>query len=55
MSNYIPLLYMGIMFVLGILIGIVIENEHQKTLRAKFRANSHINIEEQMRQDGWKI
>jgi hypothetical protein len=55
MSNYIPLLYMGIMFVLGILIGIVIENEHHKSMRAKFRATQHINIEEQMRQDGWKI
>lgn len=55
MNTYVLLAYMVIMFALGTLVGIVIENEHQKTLRAKFRATSHIDIETQMAKDGWKI
>lgn len=49
------LVYMAIMFVAGILVGIVIENGHHKQQLIKFRRNSHVDIEQQMAKDGWHI
>jgi hypothetical protein len=46
---------MAIMFVAGIMVGIVIENQYQKNELAKLRRNSHIDIEVQMAKDGWII
>jgi hypothetical protein len=55
MNGLVILAYMGIMFVVGILVGIVIENQHHKDQLAEFRRTSHIDIETQMALDGWKI
>jgi len=55
MNGLVTLAYMGIMFVMGILVGIVIENQHHKDQLAKFRRTSHVDIETQMAKDGWKI
>jgi len=55
MNGLYVLAYMAIMFVAGILVGIVIENQHQKDELAKLRRNSHIDIEVQMAKDGWTI
>ena len=55
MNGLVTLAYMGIMFVMGILVGIVIENQYHKDQLEKFRRTSNIDIETQMAQDGWKI
>jgi hypothetical protein len=51
--------YMAIMFIAGILVGIVIENEHNKQQRIKRDKSRHpalgSSIESQMAKDGWKI
>jgi uncharacterized protein YneF (UPF0154 family) len=55
MNGLVILAYMGVMFIIGILVGIVIENQHHKDELEKFRRTSHIDIETQMARDGWKI
>jgi uncharacterized protein YneF (UPF0154 family) len=55
MSGLVILAYMGAMFIIGILVGIVIENQYHKDELEKFRRTSHIDIETQMARDGWKI
>jgi hypothetical protein len=55
MNGIFVLAYMAIMFIAGILVGIIIENEHNKQQLAKFRRNSHVDIEVQMAKDGWNI
>lgn len=54
MSTFV-FVYMAIMFIAGILVGIVIENEHHKQQLIKFRRTSHVDIEVQMAKDGWTI
>lgn len=55
MNGIFILAYMAIMFVAGIMVGIIIENEHHKQQLIKFRRNSHVDIESQMAKDGWII
>jgi len=55
MTGIYVLAYMGIMFVAGILVGIVIENQHQKQQLENFRRTADIDIEVLMAKDGWKI
>ena len=51
--------YMAIMFIAGILVGIIIENEHNKQQQIKRDKSRHpalgSSIESQMARDGWKI
>jgi hypothetical protein len=50
---------MAIMFIAGILVGIIIENEHNKQQQIKRDKSRHpalgSSIESQMARDGWKI
>jgi hypothetical protein len=50
---------MAIMFIAGILVGIIIENEHNKQQQIKRDKSRHpalaSTIEQQMARDGWKI
>ena len=55
MDGLVILAYMGVMFIIGILVGIVIENQYHKDQIAEFRRTSHLDIEAQMAKDGWKI
>jgi uncharacterized protein YneF (UPF0154 family) len=55
MNGLVILAYMGAMFIIGILVGLVIENQYHKDQLEKFRRTSHLNIEVQMAKDGWKI
>jgi hypothetical protein len=55
MNGLVLLAYMGIMFVMGILVGIVIENQHHQEQLDKFRRTSDVDIETQMARDGWRI
>jgi len=55
MNGLVTLAYMGVMFIIGILVGLVIENQYHKDQLEKFRHTSHVDIETQMAKDGWKI
>jgi hypothetical protein len=55
MNTLVILIYIAIIFGLGVLTGIYIEAQHRTRLRAKFRAMHGPTIEESMWQDGWKI
>ena len=51
----------GLFFVIGILVGVVVENQHQEQKRkeASIRywrwARDKENIEDQMKRDGWTL
>jgi hypothetical protein len=55
------LLGFGLFFIVGILVGVAIENNHQQTKRREDSirywrwANNIDNIETQMVKDGWKL
>ena len=55
------LLGFGLFFIVGILVGVAIENNHQQTKRREDSirywrwAHSAENIEQQMAKDGWAI
>jgi hypothetical protein len=55
MNTLLILFYLAIIFALGVLTGISIENQHRRQLRAKYRAMHGPTIEEQMFKDGWSI
>jgi uncharacterized membrane protein YciS (DUF1049 family) len=58
MNTLVILTYVAIMFALGVLTGITIENQHhrkQQLKRAKARHPVGSSIEQQMAKDGWKI
>jgi hypothetical protein len=55
------LLGFGIFFLIGILVGVVVENQHQEQKRKEAAINywrwarNKENIEDQMKQDGWQL
>ena len=55
MNTFLILMYVAILFGLGVLTGIYIEAQHRLRLRAKFRAMHGPTIEESMWNDGWRI
>lgn len=55
MNTLVILAYIGIIFALGTLTGIYIENTHRRVLRAKYRQMHGPTIEEAMFRDGWRI
>jgi hypothetical protein len=55
MNTLTILAYIGVIFGLGVLTGISIENNYRRQLRAKFRAMHGPTIEEAMWKDGWRL
>ena len=55
MNTLVILIYISMIFALGVFTGIYIEAQHRIKLRAKFRAMHGPTIEESMWQDGWRI
>ena len=55
------LLGFGVFFLIGILVGVVVENQHQEQKRKEAAINywrwarNKENIEDQMKQDGWQL
>lgn len=51
----------GLFFIIGILVGVVVENQHQEDKRKEERirywrwARNAENIEDQMKRDGWTL
>ena len=55
------LLGFGLFFVIGMLVGVVVENQHQEQKRREASINywrwarDKENIEDQMQRDGWQL
>ena len=51
----------GLFFIIGVLVGVAVENNHQEQKRKQQTinywrwANDKENIEDQMQRDGWKL
>ena len=51
----------GLFFIIGILVGVVVENQHQEDKRKEAAikywrwAHNKENIEDQMKRDGWTL
>jgi hypothetical protein len=55
MNTLLILAYISIILAFGIMIGMGMEQKHQRKSRIKFRAQLGSTIEQQMAEDGWKI
>ena len=55
MNTVVILIYVALIFALGVFTGIYIEAQHRMKLRAKYRAMHGPTIEEAMWRDGWRI
>ena len=55
MNTIVILIYVALIFALGVFTGIYIEAQHRMKLRAKYRAMHGPTIEEAMWRDGWRI
>ena len=55
MNTIVILMYVALIFALGVFTGIYIEAQHRMKLRAKYRAMHGPTIEEAMWKDGWRI
>ena len=55
MNTLLILFYLAIIFGLGVLTGIHIENQYRLQLRKKYRDMHGPTIEEAMFRDGWRI
>ena len=55
MNTVVILMYVSLIFALGVFTGIYIESQHRMKLRAKYRAMHGPTIEEAMWKDGWRI
>ena len=55
MNTVVILIYVALIFALGVFTGIYIEAQHRMKLRAKYRAMHGPTIEEAMWKDGWRI
>jgi len=57
----VTLIGFGLFFIIGILVGVVVENQHQEDKRKQTSirywrwAHNQENIEDQMKRDGWKL
>lgn len=51
----------GLFFIIGVLVGVAVENNHQEQKRKQHSinywrwANNKDNIEQQMQRDGWQL